>query len=67
LVGKPEGKGPNRRWVDNIKMDLGVVWTGLVWLSTGTIGELCECGKELCGSIKCWENIEWIHNWWPLE
>jgi hypothetical protein len=23
LVGKPEGKRPRHRWVDNIKMDLG--------------------------------------------
>jgi hypothetical protein len=39
LVGKPEGKRPlgrpRRRWVDNIRMDLGEVewgdvdWTGL--------------------------------------
>jgi hypothetical protein len=48
LVGKPEGKRPlgrpKRRWVDNIRMDLGEVgWdnvTGLVWLSLGTGGEL---------------------------
>jgi hypothetical protein len=47
-VGKPEGKRPlgrpRRRWVDNIKMDLGevdeVMWTGLVWLRIGTGGEL---------------------------
>jgi hypothetical protein len=40
LVGKPEGKRllgrPRRRWVDNIRMDLGevgwVMWTVLVWL-----------------------------------
>jgi hypothetical protein len=37
LVGKPVGKRPlgrpTRRWVDNIRMDLGeVMWTGLVWL-----------------------------------
>jgi hypothetical protein len=35
LVGKPEGKRPLRRsrhrWVDNIKMGRGVVWTRLVW------------------------------------
>jgi hypothetical protein len=39
LVGKPERKRllgrPRRRWVDNIKMDLGDIewglWTGLVW------------------------------------
>jgi hypothetical protein len=28
LVGKPEGKRPRRRWVDNIKMDLGEVRLG---------------------------------------
>jgi hypothetical protein len=47
LVGKPEGKGPigrpRRRWVDNIRMDLGevdgVMWTGLVWLRIGTSAE----------------------------
>jgi hypothetical protein len=48
LVGKPEGKRPlgrpRRRWVDNIRMDLGewdgVMWTGLVWLRIGSGGEL---------------------------
>jgi hypothetical protein len=44
LVGKPEGKRPlgrsRRRWVDNIRMDLGVMWTGFVWLRIGTGGEL---------------------------
>ena len=35
LVGKPEGRRPRRRWVDNIRMDLQEVgcgyvdWTGL--------------------------------------
>jgi hypothetical protein len=49
LVGKPEGKRPlgrpRCRWVDNIRMEIlerwdGVMWTGLVWLSLGTGGEL---------------------------
>jgi hypothetical protein len=48
LVGKPEGKRllgrPRRRWVDNIRMDLGEVgWgdvVGLVWLRIGTGEEL---------------------------
>jgi hypothetical protein len=39
LVRKPEGRRslgrPRRRWVDNIRKDLGrwdgVMWTGLVW------------------------------------
>jgi hypothetical protein len=37
LVGKPEGKRPlgrpNRRWVDNIKMDLREIgWDGMDWI-----------------------------------
>jgi hypothetical protein len=48
LVGKPEGKRPlgrpRRRWVNNIRMDLGegdgVFGTGLVWLRIETRGEL---------------------------
>jgi hypothetical protein len=50
LVGKPEGKrllGRQRcRWVDNIKWILGryeydgMVWSGLIWLRTGTSGRL---------------------------
>jgi hypothetical protein len=50
LVGNPEGKSPlrrpRRRWLDNIRMDLGEVgwsdvdWIGLVWLRIGTSREL---------------------------
>jgi hypothetical protein len=37
LVGKPEGKSPlgrpRRRWVDNIRMDLGEVgWSYVDWI-----------------------------------
>jgi hypothetical protein len=37
LVGKPEGKRPlrrpRRRWVGNIKMDLGEIrWDGVDWI-----------------------------------
>jgi hypothetical protein len=28
---------------------------------------LCECGDESPGSIKCWEVLEWLHNWRLLE
>jgi hypothetical protein len=45
LMGKPEGERPlgrpRRSWEDNIKMDLrvdGVVRSGLIWLTIGTIG-----------------------------
>jgi hypothetical protein len=30
LVGKPKGKRPLGRWVDNIKMDLGERYDGVV-------------------------------------
>jgi hypothetical protein len=26
----------------------------------------CECDNEPSGSIKCWEIIEWLHNWLSL-
>jgi hypothetical protein len=37
LVGHPEGQRPlgipKRRWVDNIKMDLGEIgWSGVDWI-----------------------------------
>jgi hypothetical protein len=49
LVGLPEGKRPlgrpRRRWEDGIRMDLGEiglggVWIGFDWLRTGTGGGL---------------------------
>jgi hypothetical protein len=35
------------------------------WSSSG-FGEVessCECGHEPSGSIKCWDTINWLHNW----
>jgi hypothetical protein len=26
-----------------------------------------EFGIEPSGSMKSWETIEWLQNWWPLE
>jgi hypothetical protein len=26
-----------------------------------------ECNIEHSGSVNCWEAIEWLHNWWPLD
>jgi hypothetical protein len=44
LVGKRLLGRPRCRWVNNIRVDLGewddVMWTGLIWLRTGTGGEL---------------------------
>jgi hypothetical protein len=69
LVGKPEGKRPigrpRRRWVDNIKMDLGelgwgdVDWIGMTKDRNEQVESSCEFGIEPTGSMKCWETIEW--------
>jgi hypothetical protein len=72
LVGKPEGKGPlgriRRRWVDNIKMNLREIgWDGMDWIDVAqdrdqwrALGEHCS---EPSGFIKCWEILQWLHNW----
>jgi hypothetical protein len=28
---------------------------------------LVKNGNELSGCIKCWDAIEWLHNWWVLK
>jgi hypothetical protein len=68
LVGKPEGNRPlgrpRRRWVDNIKMDLREIgWDGMDWIDLAH----CEYGNEPPGVIKCWEVLEWLHNWQLLK
>ena len=63
LVGKPEGKRPlgrpRRRWEDNIKMDLEEVGKGCGdWMELAKDRDICECGNELLGSIKCGEFLD---------
>jgi hypothetical protein len=69
LVGEPEGKRqlrrPGRRWVDNIKIDvIGIGWDGM---GTIDLAGSCEHGNEPSGSIKCWQVLEWLHNWQLLK
>jgi hypothetical protein len=74
---KPEGKRllgrPRCRCVDIIKMDLlevgwgDVDWNGLAQDRDRWRESSCEFGNEPLGSKKCWETIERLHNWWPLE
>jgi hypothetical protein len=71
LVGKPEGKKPlgrpRRRWVNNINMDLGEIgWGGIDWIGLSQERDKWKVLVNV-GSIKCWETVEWLHNWWPLE
>ena len=40
LVGKPEGKRPRRRWVDNIRTDLQEVGCGyMYWIGLAQDGD----------------------------
>jgi hypothetical protein len=72
LVGKPEGQRPlgrpKRRWVDDILMDLRERgWDAVDWIDMAHCRDqwraLCEHGIELSGSMKCWEDLEWLHIW----
>jgi hypothetical protein len=48
-------------------------WCGLDRSGSGLgpVEGSCEHGNEPSGSIKCWEVLEWLHNWrlhsltWP--
>jgi hypothetical protein len=71
LAGKPEGKRPlgrsTRRWVDNIEIDLRETgWDGVDWIDLAQDRDQ-EDGNEPSGSTKCWEVLEWLHNWRLLK
>jgi hypothetical protein len=44
-------------------------WCGLDWSGSGQeqVESSCEFGIEPLGSIKCWETIKWLNNWWLFE
>jgi hypothetical protein len=76
LVGKPEGKRPlgrpRLRWVDNIKMDLRVIgWDEVDWIDMAQDRDhwraLVIMVLNLRVYIKCWEVLEWLHNWRLLK
>jgi hypothetical protein len=33
----------------------------------GSVEDSCEHGNEPSGSIKRWETLKWLHNWWFLR
>jgi hypothetical protein len=75
-VGKPEGKRPlgrpRLRWVDNIKMVLREIeWDGVDWID---MAEDMDQWRTLVNTVlnlrvfmKCWEVLEWLHNWRLLK
>jgi hypothetical protein len=75
-VWKPEVKRPlgrpRRKWVDIIKIHLiEIGWDGMDWIDLAQDREqlraLVNNGNEPSRSIKCWEVIEWLHNWRLLK
>jgi hypothetical protein len=44
-----------------------VDWIGFIWLRIGIVEGSCEHGIEPSGSIKCWEIVDWLHNWRLLK
>jgi hypothetical protein len=71
LMGKPEGRRPlgrpRRRWVDNIKMDLREMgWNVVDWVDLAQNRDQWRA-LEPSGFVKCWEVLEWLHNWRLLK
>jgi hypothetical protein len=71
---KPERKKPlgrQRLSGSYIKMDLRekdrVLRTGLIWPRIGAVEGSCEHHNKPFGSTKCWEVLEWLHNWRTLK
>jgi hypothetical protein len=73
LVGKPEERRPlgrpRRRWVDNIKMYLREIgWDGVDWVDLAQDRDHWRAlVNTVMNSIKCWEVLEWLHNWRLLK
>jgi alpha-amylase/alpha-mannosidase (GH57 family) len=65
-VGKPEGKRPlgrpRRRWVDNIRIDLGEIgWSDVDWIGVDQDRDrwraLVNAVMNTRGAIKCWKTM----------
>jgi hypothetical protein len=72
VVGEPDRKrtvGRSRhRWEDNIKMDLKEIECKNVdWIHLKQVAGFCEHHNELLNSIKCWEFLEWLSNYWLFK
>jgi len=61
--GKETTRGPRRRSLDNIRMDLQEVGCGYMdWIGLAQnrkqVVDPCECGNEPSGSVKCGEFLD---------
>jgi hypothetical protein len=58
--------------VDNIEIGLAEIeWSGVDWVGLAQDRDkwsvLVNAVMNLPDSIECWETIECLHNWWPIE
>jgi hypothetical protein len=77
LVGKPEGKRPlgrpRRRWVDNIRLDLGEVgWDDVDWIGPAQDRNRWRALVNSVLNLRVPLNAEKLSGgltniWWPLE
>jgi hypothetical protein len=58
--------------VEDIKIDLRVIgWGGVDWIGVAQDRDkwraVANAVMNLRVPKKCWETVEWLHNWWPIE
>jgi hypothetical protein len=60
----------HRPWARLIQ-SIPIGWDGMDWIDLAQDRDQwegsCEHGNEPSGSIKCWEVLEWLHNWRILK
>jgi hypothetical protein len=69
LVRKPEGKRPlgrpRRRWVDNIRLNLGEIgWDGVDWIH---VAQDRNQWRAVVNTVINLRVLEWLHNWRLLK
>jgi hypothetical protein len=69
---RKETTGKTKAWVDNTELDLERDRMGLYGLDRsgsgyGEVEGSCEHGNEFLGSIRFWEVLEELYNWWLLH
>jgi hypothetical protein len=75
LMGTPEGKRSlgrlRHKWMDSIKSYFREIgWDGVGWIDVGHDRDQWRAlvnTNESSGSMKCWDVLEWLHNWRLLK
>jgi hypothetical protein len=55
-------------WVDSNKIDdRKIGWCSMDWIDLAPDGDRWRVLVDIKYSIKCWEVLQYMHKWWPLE